>query len=232
MTIKNVVVDLGGVLINLKYQLTSEAFRKLGVTNFDELYTQHAQVELFSQFETGKITSEEFRFQLRERLDLIVSDEKLDAAWNAMLLDLNKAALEHLKCLYMNSGYNVILFSNTNEIHLKAFQEICQRELGQPNLKGFLHKEYYSCRYGKMKPYPESFTALLEENGFKASETIFFDDTDRHIKGAQAAGLHTYHIANGKTLSDGINSIEALNVKLLSEERRVEEQARERVGYR
>ena len=51
--IKNILFDLGGVLFHIDYQRTIDAFKKLGITDF-EYFTQHQQNDLFDAFETGK----------------------------------------------------------------------------------------------------------------------------------------------------------------------------------
>jgi putative hydrolase of the HAD superfamily len=58
--IKNIIFDLGGVLLNIDYNKTSIAFKKLGVVNFDELYAQSKANELFENLETGLISNEDF----------------------------------------------------------------------------------------------------------------------------------------------------------------------------
>ena len=57
--VKNIIFDLGGVLINLNYQLTRKAFEELGVEDFDAFYTQHAANPLFENLEDG-VTINEF----------------------------------------------------------------------------------------------------------------------------------------------------------------------------
>jgi putative hydrolase of the HAD superfamily len=140
MKIKNIIFDLGGVIIDIDYNLTSEAFKKLGAINFDKLYSQKNQDSIFDNYDIGKISSETFRNTLKFKLDLTISDEEFDKAWNAMLLDLPLARLELIKKL--SNEYKVYLFSNTNEIHLKEVFNICLRLNGFDTFKGFFDKEY------------------------------------------------------------------------------------------
>ena len=65
MTIKNIIFDLGGVIINLEYNKTIDAFRKLGAMNIDQVYSQKNQDPIFDDYEMGKISSEEFRQGLK-----------------------------------------------------------------------------------------------------------------------------------------------------------------------
>ena len=57
---KNIIFDLGGVILNIDYLRTSKAFKELGHANFDDLYTQASQTPLFNLFETGKISEVNF----------------------------------------------------------------------------------------------------------------------------------------------------------------------------
>ena len=54
--VKNILFDLGGVLFHIDYQRTIDAFKKLGITDFEKHFTQHQQNDLFDAFETGKIS--------------------------------------------------------------------------------------------------------------------------------------------------------------------------------
>jgi putative hydrolase of the HAD superfamily len=209
VTIKNIIFDLGGVIIDIDYNKTCEAFRKLGVFNFDEIYTQIKQDPIFDDYETGKISSEAFRLELKSRLGITATDAEFDNAWNAMLLDLPLARLEYIKELRKN--FVTILFSNTNDIHLQEVFNICDRQNGFNTFNDYFDKEYYSNIFRKRKPHPESFLAILEENGLNADETLFVDDTLQHVLGAREAGLHAVHITNGKSIFDVMSFIEEIN---------------------
>ena len=71
--VKNIIFDLGGVLINLDYQLTRKAFENLGVVNFNDLYTQHHANPLFEQLEVGAIEPEAFYEALRQTTGLTLT---------------------------------------------------------------------------------------------------------------------------------------------------------------
>ena len=52
---KNIIFDLGAVIIDINYNFTAEAFKKIGVANFDEIYSKKKQDHFFDDFETGTI---------------------------------------------------------------------------------------------------------------------------------------------------------------------------------
>ena len=199
MSFKNIIFDLGGVILNIDFQRTCDAFRKFGI-DFSSIYSQNNQDALFDKFEIGMITANDFRNAIKMQLKLKISDDEFDEAWNAMLLDLPKERLNFIAAL--RKTHRLFLFSNTNEIHLETVFRICQREHGIGSLAPYFDKEYYSCRFGKRKPNPDAFKIILNENQLKANETLFVDDTLQHVNGAQLAGLHAIHLAPGKTIFD------------------------------
>ncbi len=134
--IKNIIFDLGGVILNLNYQATTYAFEKLGVQNFENLYNQKKQTELFNNFEKGLISTEKFISNLQKTTAL--NKKQIINAWNAMLLDLPKERLEFIQSL--KSNYNTFLLSNTNEIHIDFFENQLSKKITFLYLKAVLIK--------------------------------------------------------------------------------------------
>jgi len=196
--IKNIIFDLGGVILNINYNLTSKYFENLGAVNFDKLYSQAKQEDIFNKFETGQISPSIFRQELNSLMKLNISDEKFDISWNAMLLDLPVKRLELIKAL--NNSYKTFLLSNTNEIHIKAFKKIINKEIGYSNFTSSFKKCYYSSEIGLRKPNIDCFNFVLEQNNLNAHETLFIDDSNQHIKGANKAGLKTYYLKKNEDL--------------------------------
>jgi putative hydrolase of the HAD superfamily len=208
MAIQAIIIDLGGVIINLDYELTSKAFEAKGVGNFNSHYTQHQQTNLFDRFETGAITPENFRKELNDALDISLSDEEFDEAWNALLLDVPQARLDYIKQL-KNQGYLVFLLSNTNAIHYKRVFEITD----QQQFSECFNKQYYSHEIGLKKPNQNAFERILRENSLNPENVLFVDDTIRHIQGAQALGISTLHISGNLSIFDITSTIDRLNAE-------------------
>lgn len=197
MKIKNIILDLGGVLLNIDYLCTIDAFKKLGISNFEQMYTQAQQNKLFDAFETGHITAEEFLSQVALHLPKETKKDEIISAWNAMLFDLPKERLEFLKQL--KKQYNLVLLSNTNTIHLEHFHQILKAEHGIDNLLSYFKTTYFSCEMGMRKPHPEIFLKVCELEGFDPKDTLFIDDTQQHVEGAIKAGLHAHYLDVEKT---------------------------------
>ena len=198
-TIKNILFDLGGVIINLDYQRTIDEFSALSGFNASAIFTQEIQLQVFDSFEKGEITESEFLYQLSSLLN--ISDiEKITKAWNAMLLDFPLNRIHLLDKVKKN--YNTFLFSNTNSIHFEAFSKILYNTHQLNSLSHLFKKDYYSHILGMRKPDPASFRFIAEEQKINPAETIFIDDSIQHIKGAQQAGLKTIWLEKNRELTE------------------------------
>jgi putative hydrolase of the HAD superfamily len=190
--IKNIIFDLGGVILNINYHLTIDAYKNLGLTNFESMFTQAQQVGLFDQLDKGLVTPAQFREGLRQISNVALSDRQIDDAWNAMLLDFPQHRLEVLKSV--KNYYKTFLLSNTNAIHIDEYNNILLKTFGVDNLSVFFDKEYYSHKIHMRKPDAEAFEIILNENNLNASETLFIDDTLQHVEGAKKLGILAYHL--------------------------------------
>ncbi|WP_343700612.1 HAD family phosphatase [Chitinophaga sp.] len=198
--IKNIIFDLGGVLLNINYQLTNKAFTDLGVKNFTELYSQFHANALFENLETGRVSDEDFVAQLRPHIPGHVTDQQVLDAWNAMLLDFPLARLQLLQQLRLH--YNLYLLSNTNAIHLREVNKILEQSRGIPSLAAFFDKSYYSHLIGFRKPEKEAYQVILDENNLRPEETLFIDDTLPNVDAASHLGIQVIHLQAPKTVLD------------------------------
>lgn len=185
--IKNIIFDLGGVLLNLDYQLTKDEFIKLGVKDYDNHFTQAKQIELFDLYETGKISESNFHKELKHLTGISASTEEIISAWNAMLLDFPRERKELL--LNLKNHFSTSLLSNTNETHINAFIKIIQKDINEDSLNPLFNSVYYSNEIGFHKPTPEAFNYVLEQNNYIAEETLFLDDSIQHVEGAVKCGI-------------------------------------------
>ena len=188
MAVKNIIFDLGGVLLNIDFNKTQNAFAELGVTNFIDLYTQFHSTPLFVDYETGKISDEKFIEGIRSSAGIPLSDEDVTTAWNALLLDFPIERLQFLEKL--KSKYRLFLLSNTNALHHVVFQKTVL-ELSGKAFDDYFEKAYYSHSMGMRKPGVEIYEWVLKQNNLLAQETLFIDDTYANIEGAKKTGLHT-----------------------------------------
>lgn len=199
--IRHIIFDLGGVLLNIDYSLTEQAFIDSGIKDFNTLYSQAKQTDLFDKFETGHISEEEFISGLQEITGIGLPAEKIKYAWNAMLLDFPLKRIQLLQQLRLH--YDLVLLSNTNIIHEIAFNKILMDVRGV-NIGDFFDKVYLSHRVGLRKPSEEIFRKILDDTGFKPEHTLFIDDSIQHVEGALKLGIQAIHLNKGMTIEDNI----------------------------
>lgn len=192
MTIKNCIFDLGAVIINIDISLTVDAFTKLIPAKAQKIQDSILKTPLFDAFEKGLIDEITFRNSIREEFDADLSDNQIDMAWNALLLDFPKKRIDLLKNI--QSRYRTFLLSNTNVLHWSALEEILHQTHQIKSLDLIFEKTYYSQNMRMRKPDAEIFEFVLQENGLNPQETIFFDDNLANIQSAQSLGLNTVQI--------------------------------------
>lgn len=190
--IKNIIFDLGGVIINLSVEKTHQAFATLSGLPLQEIKDRVHQAAYFQEYEKGLVSDSEFRNHLRKSLNLNVDDTQLDNAWNAMLLDI---PIERIRLLERLKGpFNLYLLSNTNNIHLQSFNEQVFQLTGFPSLNQYFNNAYYSHLIKMKKPDVEIYEYVLHDNNLLPQETIFLDDNSDNLAGASKAGIRTFHV--------------------------------------
>ncbi len=199
--IKNIIFDLGGVILNLDNQRTEDAFTSLGVKDIRNYFGHGHASSFFKEYEVGRISDQQFVDSIRQLTGLSsVSDKAIIDSWNALLLDFPPERIQLLKEL--RKSYRLFLFSNTNALHLAALQQTYINTFGGGSLEDHFEKTYYSHLLGMRKPDRESFEHILQENQLNAGETMFVDDAIVNVEGAEQAGLTGLFLRPGVSLLD------------------------------
>ena len=198
--IKNIIFDFGGVIYDIDYQRSIEEFTKLGAENFDEMYSQATQNQLFERLETGVVSPDEFRNEIRKKLKPETRDEQINAAWNALLLDFKLERIELLKSLREN--YKLYLLSNSNIIHYKVFHKQFQQISGLNNFDDIFDKAHYSFNMGIRKPNEEAYQYVIDQHQLTASRSLFIDDSEQNIEPAVNVGLKAYFLKPGEEMTE------------------------------
>ncbi len=186
--IKNIIFDLGGVLLDINPELSIQAFRKLGMPDLIKPGGWSYEHDVFLNMEQGLLSKESFRDGIRELLPQPASDELIDEAWCAMIIDFPEEKIELLRQL--KSKYRLYLFSNTNSIHINYFHTIFKKKFSY-SLSDLFVKDYYSSEIGMRKPGISSFQFVLNDAGLNPSETLFIDDAKANVESAGEAGMQT-----------------------------------------
>lgn len=198
--IKNIIFDLGGVLLNIDFAITQKAFAELGMENTDEKFGKHTQLEFFDQLDRGEISDNEFFEKVLTEMPLGTKKEDISQAWNAMILDFPQENFDLLKRLSKN--YRLFLMSNTNSVHFPEYQRLLHRSFNINSLDDLFTKAYYSFQIGKRKPENEFFELILKENNLNANKTVFIDDTLFNAKASTKNGIRGLHLAENTKLTD------------------------------
>ncbi|TLV03800.1 HAD family hydrolase [Dyadobacter luticola] len=197
--IKNIIFDLGDVILNIDVPVASKSFAELSGREQSEILTIFKENDLFRQFETGTLDEAGFRNFIRHILDFSdLSDEAIDTAWNSLLLDLPPERVELLKKL--KETYRIFLLSNTSSIHITQVNKILEASTGIEKLEDLFEIVFLSYEMGLMKPDTRIYEKVLEQAGIKAEETLFLDDNFDNIQGANQVGINTIHVQKPTTI--------------------------------
>ena len=207
-TIRNVIFDFGGVLFEIDYDLPAQAFEQLGFPGFRDLYTQASQNPIFDLLETGKVSNEEFMAFLHAFVPN-ATREQVAHAWNVILLHIMPEEVAVVKRV-KDAGFRTFLLSNTNAIHVEAFEQMIADRMDVNAFKAAFEVIYYSNALGLKKPHPETFLHVCALNNLKPEETLFIDDSLQHVQGAVDAGLQGYYLKPGERISQIIHQLIAL----------------------
>ena len=168
-----IIFDLGGVLIDIDYQATTNGFRNLGVADFELQYNQLQQESLFDSFEKGEISGQHFINKLMDIVPKGISPNQIVAAWNAMLGDFPLKKIELLE--QTRETQQTFLLSNTNEIHMPIVYRNWNN-VSNLTFNELFEKVYLSFEIGKRKPNVETFHWVIEENNLNPEKTLFLQN--------------------------------------------------------
>ena len=192
--IKNIVFDLGGVLVGLDSQRCIKAFEEIGCGEVAGYVRDHRVEDLFLEQELGRISTRQFCDEVRRICCCTASDEQISWAWNELLGPVSDEKLALLESL--SGKYRLFLLSNTNDIHW------------QKSATDFFHCDDIRCRkYFEQlflsyeihlaKPQREIFEYVRDTAGIVPEETVFIDDSLVNCMSAAAVGYQTIHETSG-----------------------------------
>ena len=122
MAIKNIIFDLGGVILDLNVMATKEGFYNLGFPAKLIQYPENMETDLFFKYETGQLTTKEFRNEIRKYTGLDFNDEDFDRAWNAMIVGIPKERTDLL--IRLRQSYDLYMLSNTSPLHVPIYEKM------------------------------------------------------------------------------------------------------------
>ncbi|MCF8357421.1 MAG: HAD family phosphatase [Prolixibacteraceae bacterium] len=201
---KNILFDLGGVLIDIDFEQTRKAFNRIlkpeakANLNWDEL------PEVVTAMETGRWSKDKFKAEMLRLCNPGISAYQMVDAWCAMIQEFPSFRLTMLRNLAKT--YNLYLLSNTNTYHIRFFEFEFLNRYHVPLKKEF-KKVYYSSQIGYRKPDPESFRYVLKDAGLIAAETVLVDDRQDNCDTAESLGMLSIKVPENTGLEAVIEQI-------------------------
>ena len=190
--IKNIIFDLGGVVLDIDESIVYKELEKMGIST-SELAQSKEFIDIMSKFDTGIYTAPTFRKKTKALLGQEkMTDQRFDAIWNAMLLDIPRERIEAIE--KVKKHYKIFLMSNSNVIHYDLYVRDLQLRFGYHEFDELFNKSYFSFAEHLEKPDPRFFELILDHEGLLPAETLFIDDTAANIEVAKSLGIKTYHI--------------------------------------
>lgn len=199
--IKNVILDLGGVLFNIDPHKTEEMFANdiPGIqNNWGEL------MPILFTMEVGGMTDAEFYTKIKAMSTKPLSESFITEAWNKMIIDFPVQRIEMVHKL--KERYNLYVLSNTNTLHINYFETLFYNKFGFM-FQSMFDQVFYSSDIHLRKPNVEAFQYVLDHTGAKATETIMVDDLADNCAGAAETGMKAIRVPIGTGLEAVIGQL-------------------------
>ena len=201
--INAVIIDLGGVIIDIDTNLTAAAFAR--ITGLDLAVVEQKLSPIYDTYERGHWSDSEFRAQVRAVFDIDISDAEIDQAWTELLLELPQQRVDSI--LALNEHYSTFLLSNTTHIHIQRVNQILYQSTGVRQLNDLFERVYYSYAIQLRKPQAEIYQHVLAQENLRPQATLFLDDSAQNIAAAADLGLHAVQIQPTNTLLDCVRDL-------------------------
>lgn len=202
---KNLVFDIGNVIVDIDYEVTVAEFQKLATVDFSKILSFSKQTSLFDWLETGKVTVAKFREELKKDLRPDITDNEIDLAWNSILISYPAAKIDLLRGL--KNRYRTFALSNINELHVNAINEAARNLFGEKDFGSLFHKAYYSNEVGYRKPDKEIYEYVMKKEQLVPAETFFVDDKEENVATAKSLGWQAFQLKERDKLHELLASL-------------------------
>lgn len=210
LNIKNIIFDLGGVVIRLNRNRAADSLAALGIADAPALLGEYQQKGPFLKLETGEFSSADFYDFMIPLCRKDVTCADIRDAFEQFLIDIPVENLEIIRAL-RKSGFRLFVLSNTNPI---MFNHWIAREFKK---EGLSINDYFdgivvSFQEGICKPDPEIFNNLIHRYGLNPAYTLMLDDSEANCLSAESVGLKAIRVT-----PEGENSILDICNRLIQE---------------
>lgn len=200
MKYKNLLFDLGGVIMDIRRENCVEAFRELGMADPDRYLGEYSQAGVFAGIENGSLSVDQFHNQIREIIGRPqITDAMIDDAFGRFLVGIPLHRLRQLEELH--SQYRLYLLSNTNPIMWADGIARAFKSDGH-DIDFYFDGIVTSFEAKVMKPDPLIFEIVMARLDIDPRQTLFFDDSKANIDAAADLGFHTVLVQPGTEFHD------------------------------
>ncbi len=191
--IKNVVFDLGGVLVGLDLAKCRVAFESIGLDAIGALIDPCHPAAMMERMEQGDLTFHETCDEMRRMTgNRTVTDEQIAAAISAFLTGIPVEKLRAIEAL-RRRGIRTYVLSNNNPAAMQTIRRMFAAD-GR-TMEDYFDGIYLSYLMRRLKPHADIFIKMLEDSGMSAEESLFIDDSERNIEAARRLGFAVYRPA-------------------------------------
>lgn len=188
--IRNVVFDLGGVLVDLDIERCRAAFRSLGMDAVAALLQPYYPVEVLGQLERGDLTFHEACDEMR-RISATprVTDDRIAWAYGEFLTGVPLAKIRMIDRL-RERGIRTYVLSNNNPRSMLRIRDMFRADGRE--MDDYFDRIYLSYEMHLLKPEEEIFRRMVDDSGMDPARTLFIDDGQRNVDTAQRLGFAVY----------------------------------------
>lgn len=199
MRIHTLILDLGGVVVDLNLERFFSALNALGFDAKEHFFSMKQQAAEIHQFEMGDISEADFLKFFAREIKTEKSMVELKNLWCLMVDGINLDTVNTLAEL--RKHYTLCALSNTNITHHHFLNAHVQEQYGLANLEALFDKSFFSYQHHTRKPTAECFKIALEQFDTPLENTVFIDDIEENINAARALGLTSLLKPRAESLS-------------------------------
>jgi putative hydrolase of the HAD superfamily len=178
--IKTLIFDLGNVLVPFDFKRGYAALGPLCGFPAEEIPRRVSNTDLVVEFESGRISPQEFFRRFAELLDLRTTYERFCEIWNSVFLPCTLIPEDDIRAL--RERYRILLLSNTNALHFAMLRE-------SYSILAHFDSFVLSHEVGAMKPLPRIYHEALARAECRPEECFYTDDVADYIEGARREGI-------------------------------------------
>ena len=197
---KNIIFDLGGVILDINMQKALNGFAALGLPESELRFDVGETADLMHRYQLGLFTTAEFCKLVAAKCNSGTTPEQVALAWNSICIGIPERKLNAIKALKQRA--KVYLLSNTNDLHWQYCLDHWFNAGGN-RCEDFFDKVFLSQDLHLEKPGAEIFEYVTktigavrgtETSGAVTTDTIFFDDNIDNVNAAKSCGIHAVQI--------------------------------------